>query len=161
MTAASSPRGQLVALEIESIEAVEEWLGRLPRVHAMACRLIYLYGQDQNTVAESVGCSKSFLSRLHREALTMLIKGLPGRAGRPGARSVRTVRVSGCPTTPPSRAGGDQRPKRSTNATLGTVQSLVQIQSPRLLLERKPIGAKVEGLRRCWDKGYGSMSAFN
>ena len=26
---------------------------------------------------------------------------------------------------------------------------------------KKPFGEDVEGLRRCWDKSYGSMSVFN
>ena len=58
---------------LESKEAVEEWLSRLPYLHAAACRLIYLHGQSQDEVAAQVGCSKSFLSRLHREAISWLI----------------------------------------------------------------------------------------
>jgi len=62
-----------IGTEIETTELVEEWLSRLPRVHAVACRLIYIHGQSQDEVAASLGCSKSFLSRLHREAISMLI----------------------------------------------------------------------------------------
>jgi hypothetical protein len=29
------------------------------------------------------------------------------------------------------------------------------------ILQKKPFGKNVEGLRRCWDKSYGSMSMFN
>jgi DNA-directed RNA polymerase specialized sigma24 family protein len=55
------------------IEAVERWLSRLPKAHAAACRLIYIQGKSQDEVAAEVGCSKSFLSRLHREAVLGLI----------------------------------------------------------------------------------------
>ncbi len=64
---------QPIGADIEAVEAVEEWLRRLPQVHATACRLIYIHGESQNNVAASVGCSRSFLSRLHREAISMLI----------------------------------------------------------------------------------------
>ena len=59
---------------IESTEAVEVWLSRLPKAHAAACRLIYIHGKSQDEVATEVGCSKSYLSRLHREAITWLIR---------------------------------------------------------------------------------------
>jgi RNA polymerase sigma factor (sigma-70 family) len=63
-----------IGTQIEATEAVEEWLKRLPRAHAAACRLIYLGGKSQDEAAALVGCSKSFLSRLHREAITSLIR---------------------------------------------------------------------------------------
>jgi RNA polymerase sigma factor (sigma-70 family) len=59
---------------IESTEAVEFWLRRLPRAHAAACRLIYIHGKSQDQVAVEIGCSKSYLSRLHREAINSLIR---------------------------------------------------------------------------------------
>jgi RNA polymerase sigma factor (sigma-70 family) len=59
---------------IEATEAVEGWLKRLPKTHAAACRLIYIHGKSQDEVASEVGCSKSYLSRLHREAITWLIR---------------------------------------------------------------------------------------
>jgi len=59
---------------IEAVEAVEEWLSRLPRAHAAVCRLIYISGKSQDEAAAAVGCSKSFLSRVHREAITWLIR---------------------------------------------------------------------------------------
>ncbi len=62
-----------VGSDIEAIEAVEDWLGRLPRAHAAACRLIYVHGKSQEDAAAHVGCSKSYLSRLHREAITWLV----------------------------------------------------------------------------------------
>ena len=59
---------------IESPDAVEDWLSHLPRAHAAACRLIYIDGKSQDEAAAEVGCSKSYLSRLHREAVTWLIR---------------------------------------------------------------------------------------
>jgi len=69
--------------EIESTEAVEEWLRRLPKSHAVACRHIYIGGKSQDEVAELLGYSKSFLSRLHREAISWLIRDYQAaRAGK-------------------------------------------------------------------------------
>ncbi len=65
-----------VGSEIESAEAVEHWLRRLPRPHATACRLIYVEGMRQDEVAAVLGCSKSYLSRLHQQALEWLIDQL-------------------------------------------------------------------------------------
>jgi RNA polymerase sigma factor (sigma-70 family) len=62
-----------VGAEIESIEDVESWLARLPKSHALACRLIYLSGKSHDEVAAMLGCSRSSLSRIHQEALTWLI----------------------------------------------------------------------------------------
>jgi RNA polymerase sigma factor (sigma-70 family) len=62
-----------VGAEIESMEDVETWLARLPKQHALACRLIYLSGKNQDEVAAMLGCSRSHLCRMHQEALTWLI----------------------------------------------------------------------------------------
>jgi RNA polymerase sigma factor (sigma-70 family) len=72
-----------IGTEIESIEAVEEWLSRLPLIHAVACRYIYINGKSQDEAAALLGCSKSFLSRLHREAISWLIQDYQAaRAGQ-------------------------------------------------------------------------------
>jgi RNA polymerase sigma factor (sigma-70 family) len=63
-----------VGAEMESAEAVEKWLSRLPRAQAAACRLIYLHGKSQDEAAALVGCSKSYMSRLHRDAISRLIQ---------------------------------------------------------------------------------------
>jgi RNA polymerase sigma factor (sigma-70 family) len=62
-----------VGSEIESIEDVETWLGRLPKAHALACRLIYVTGKSQDEVAAMLGCSRSHLCRIHHEALSWLM----------------------------------------------------------------------------------------
>jgi RNA polymerase sigma factor (sigma-70 family) len=62
-----------VGAEIESIEDVEALLGRLPKQHALACRLIYLSGKSQDEVAAMLGCSRSQLCRLHQDSLAWLI----------------------------------------------------------------------------------------
>jgi DNA-directed RNA polymerase specialized sigma subunit len=59
---------------MERTEMVESFLRRLPRVHAKACRFIYIDGKSQDEAAALLGCSKSYLSRLHRAALDWLIR---------------------------------------------------------------------------------------
>jgi RNA polymerase sigma factor (sigma-70 family) len=63
-----------VGTDVEAIEVFEDWLSRLPRTHAAACRLIYIEGMSQEEAAEVVGCSKSTLSRLHHDAITRLTR---------------------------------------------------------------------------------------
>jgi RNA polymerase sigma factor (sigma-70 family) len=62
-----------VGANIESIDSVEGWLRRLPKTHALACRLIYIGGKSQDEVAGLLGFSKSYLSRMHHQALSWLI----------------------------------------------------------------------------------------
>jgi len=81
-----------IGAEMESTEAVEKWLRRLPRAQAAACRLIYLHGKSQDEAAVIIGCSKSYMSRLHREAISRLIQDYHAacggqRSGRPADRS--------------------------------------------------------------------------
>jgi RNA polymerase sigma factor (sigma-70 family) len=81
-----------VGTDIEATDAAEDWLSRLPRRHAAACRLIYIGGKSQDEAAAVVGCSKSYLSRLHRQAITWLLQDLgaapasqvPNHAETPG-----------------------------------------------------------------------------
>jgi RNA polymerase sigma factor (sigma-70 family) len=70
-----------VGAEMESTEAVEKWLSRLPRTQAAACRLIYLHGKSQDEAAALLGCSKSYMSRLHREAISRLIQDYHAASG--------------------------------------------------------------------------------
>jgi RNA polymerase sigma factor (sigma-70 family) len=58
--------------EFEAVEFVEYWLRKLPPKHALACRQIYIHGKSQGEAAEKVGCSKSRLSYLHKEALDLI-----------------------------------------------------------------------------------------
>jgi len=62
-----------VGARIESIDDIERWLRRLPRTQALACRMIYLSGKSQEEVASLLGFSKSYLSRIHNEALRLLL----------------------------------------------------------------------------------------
>jgi RNA polymerase sigma factor (sigma-70 family) len=80
-----------VGTEIEATDAVEDWLRRLPRAHAAACRLIYIDGKSQDQAAAIVGCSKSFLSRLHHDAITWLLQDL---------REARASHIPERPDTP-------------------------------------------------------------
>ncbi len=89
-------RGQVIGLqpetpvgvEIESIDSVESWLRRLPKTHALACRLIYIGGKTQDEVAGLLGCSSSYLSRMHNEALSWLID--QHNAGQAGCEPAQT-----------------------------------------------------------------------
>jgi RNA polymerase sigma factor (sigma-70 family) len=63
-----------VGADIEATEFVEDWLSRLPRAQATACRLIYIDGKSQEEAAEVVGCSRSNFSRLHQNAITWLFE---------------------------------------------------------------------------------------
>jgi RNA polymerase sigma factor (sigma-70 family) len=57
---------------VDSLDAVEYWLRKLPKHHAAACRQIYLNDRSQAEAADAMGCSRSRLSYLHRESLEML-----------------------------------------------------------------------------------------
>jgi RNA polymerase sigma factor (sigma-70 family) len=57
---------------VDSIDAVEYWLRKLPKHHAAACRQIYLHDRTQAEAANAIGCSRSRLSHLHKESLAML-----------------------------------------------------------------------------------------
>jgi RNA polymerase sigma factor (sigma-70 family) len=65
-----------VGTELEAVEAVESWLRTIPGSHARACRHIYIEGLSQDEVAERIGCSKSYVSKLHREALAWLTESV-------------------------------------------------------------------------------------
>jgi RNA polymerase sigma factor (sigma-70 family) len=61
-----------VGADLELHETVESWIRSLPRTHSQAFRHIYLDGKTQEEAASLVGCSKSYMSRLHNEALSWL-----------------------------------------------------------------------------------------
>jgi RNA polymerase sigma factor (sigma-70 family) len=67
-----------VGTELEAVDTVEERLSRLPGSLASICQLIYVHGLSQNQAAEMLGCSKSLISRLHRDALLWLMCDKPG-----------------------------------------------------------------------------------
>jgi RNA polymerase sigma factor (sigma-70 family) len=61
-----------VGSESEAIEAVEQLLRKLPKRHALVCRMHYLYGKSQSEIAEGLGCSQAEVTRLHKKALELL-----------------------------------------------------------------------------------------
>lgn len=61
-----------VGEEFEAVDYVEGWLRKLPVKHAAVCRHIYLNDRTQGEAAGRIGCSKSRLSYLHKEALDIL-----------------------------------------------------------------------------------------
>jgi RNA polymerase sigma factor (sigma-70 family) len=74
-----------VGWEIESRDAVDRWLRKLPARHAAACREIYLLGKSQLEAARAIGLSQSRLCSMHRDALEML--GQSRSPGNDGASS--------------------------------------------------------------------------
>jgi RNA polymerase sigma factor (sigma-70 family) len=62
-----------IGTEIEALEMIESWLKRLPGALAATCELIYVHGLSQGEAARYLGCSKSRVSRLHRDALFHLL----------------------------------------------------------------------------------------
>jgi RNA polymerase sigma factor (sigma-70 family) len=65
---------QPVGAETLEAKAVDDWLRLLPQVHATVCRLIYQWGKSEDEVATELGWSKPVLARMHREAVTGLIR---------------------------------------------------------------------------------------
>jgi RNA polymerase sigma factor (sigma-70 family) len=61
-----------VGSELEDIDAVEHMLKKLPKKHAVVCRMQYLYGKTQAEIAEILGCSQAEVTRLHMKALEFL-----------------------------------------------------------------------------------------
>ncbi len=67
-----SQNDRSVEEDYESSETFENWLGRLPSLHAAACREIYINDRNHSEAAKAVGCSKSRLSYLHKQSIAML-----------------------------------------------------------------------------------------
>jgi len=67
-----STEDEPVGSKVEAEEFVERWLDKLPARHAQACREIYVKGKTQNEAAEVLGCSKSKISVIHREAIDLI-----------------------------------------------------------------------------------------
>jgi RNA polymerase sigma factor (sigma-70 family) len=61
-----------VSETVDAIDFVEYWLRKLPSKHAAACRELYINGCNQGEAAERLGCSRSRLSFLNKEAMEML-----------------------------------------------------------------------------------------
>ena len=61
-----------VGTDLEILDTIESWIRRLPRMHALAFRHIYIDGKSQNEAAHLVGCSKWKLCRMHSQAITWL-----------------------------------------------------------------------------------------
>ena len=61
-----------VGSDIDDIDAVEHWLRKLPKRHAIICRMYYLYGKTQSEIAEVIGCSQSEITRLHKKSIDLL-----------------------------------------------------------------------------------------
>ena len=61
-----------VGSDIDDIDAVEHWLRKLPKRHAIVCRMYYMYGKTQSEIAEVIGCSQSEITRLHKKSIDLL-----------------------------------------------------------------------------------------
>jgi RNA polymerase sigma factor (sigma-70 family) len=63
---------QQVGIALENRDEVESFLRRLPRIHAEVCRMVYIEGRSQVEAAKALGCSKSYISRVLRDAIGWL-----------------------------------------------------------------------------------------
>ena len=72
-----------VGTEFDSFDAFESHFRPMSAAQATACRLIYLEGKSQEEAAEIMDCTPSYISRIHREAMTMLFERLKGRRDLP------------------------------------------------------------------------------
>jgi RNA polymerase sigma factor (sigma-70 family) len=61
-----------VGSEFDDIDAVEHLLRKLPKKHAVVCRMQYLYGKTQAEIAAMLGCSQAEITRLHKKSLELL-----------------------------------------------------------------------------------------
>lgn len=61
-----------VGAEFDGVDSIEAHFRCMPSSQARACRLIYLEGKSQTEVAEIMDCTKSYISKIHREALDFL-----------------------------------------------------------------------------------------
>jgi RNA polymerase sigma factor (sigma-70 family) len=83
-----------VGADLEAMDAVENWLRKLPALQSAAFRHIYLDGKTQEEAAALVGCSKSAMSRLHQQTITWFHQ------------------AGWAPTTPTATTSGrDERPR--------------------------------------------------
>jgi len=57
-----------IGADLETNDAVEHWLKKLPARHSTALRLIHLDGKTQAEAAALVGCSPATIHRLNRDA---------------------------------------------------------------------------------------------
>jgi RNA polymerase sigma factor (sigma-70 family) len=63
-----------VGAVLESADEVEGYLRCLPPLHAQACRFLYIQGKSREEAAALLGCSSSYLSRVHRDAIELLVR---------------------------------------------------------------------------------------
>ncbi len=75
-------REKPIGAEIESLEDLEQWFQRLPPMHALICRLIYVGQKSQDEVTQLLSCSRGHVSKMHTEALNLLIDGFVPRHKR-------------------------------------------------------------------------------
>jgi RNA polymerase sigma factor (sigma-70 family) len=63
---------QRIGIALENRDEVESFLRRLPRIHSQVCQMLYIEGRSQAEAAEALGCSKSYISRVLRDAIGWL-----------------------------------------------------------------------------------------
>jgi RNA polymerase sigma factor (sigma-70 family) len=61
-----------VGQNFELPEAVQSAIRLLPHSQAVTCRLLYIEGKSHDEIAQTLGCSKGYVSRLHQDALLRL-----------------------------------------------------------------------------------------
>jgi RNA polymerase sigma factor (sigma-70 family) len=100
----NSVRDPEVGADVDAIDAVEQWLRKLPRRHAEVCRRYYIDGKTQAEVAGEMGVSQSEITRIHRQSLDLLSEPYrSGDAACPGWRR-RNRRAADAPMNRPAIA---------------------------------------------------------
>lgn len=79
-----------IGSEIDAVEEVESHLRPMSTLQAWICRQIYLEGKSPEEVAQIMDCTRSYVSRLHREAIEFLSERFRNR-GEIGARLERPL----------------------------------------------------------------------
>jgi len=102
-----------VGSELEAIEAVEALLRKLPRLHAQACRWIYLHGKTHVETAQLMEVCPSRITYLHIESLSMLGGTWHGQTRRPQPLP-NPHRKGRRPRSGPRSADATTKPERQT-----------------------------------------------
>jgi len=93
-----------VGAEFDGVDSIEAHFRRMPSSQARACRLIYLEGKSQSEAAEIMDCTKSYISKIHRDALDFLAECFQDRLDRPPVETEDSRGRDGRPQLAPIRS---------------------------------------------------------
>lgn len=99
-----------VGADLETTEAVESWLNKLPPLHATAFRHIYFDGKSQTETAALLGCSTASMSRIYHETLAWLHQTGGSETPAASTETVPLIRRGKIQTAWSSRSKAQPRP---------------------------------------------------